>query len=120
MKTKIYKAMVFLIISLLICTSLHATKIKYFKDYQITFWDYSVIPGESLPEKEALRSMCNKFIYNDDGELIQIEGFAFGLNFLDTYEEVYGRRPSGGEQLVLMWRVFSDRLEHRLHIPMPI
>ena len=47
-----------------------------------------MIPKDSLAENEASEMECNKFIYNDRGELIQIEGFAYGLNFEDTYEEV--------------------------------
>ena len=87
-KTILKAAAVFLIL-FMIFENLKAEHIKYYRSYHINELDYSIVGKDSLTENEASKTMCNKFIYNDDGKLIRIEGFALGLNFKDTYEGVY-------------------------------
>lgn len=91
MKKSIYKKIAFIIAPLVLIysSSIYANTIKYYKSYSINNWDYSVIGKDSLSAEEALQATCDKFTYNANGDLIQIEGSAYGLNYMDSYEKVY-------------------------------
>ncbi len=66
-----------------------ADTIKYFKSYSINQWDCTIVPKDSLTEEQALKDRCLRFLYNDQNQLVEIEGFAYGLNFIDDVEDVY-------------------------------
>lgn len=88
MKKQILQIAKFLFVFLIVNTSLWGSQVKYFKNYRINEWDQSIIGIDLLTETEALKTKCNKFIYDSTGTLTQIEGLALGLDFYDSQEDV--------------------------------
>jgi len=88
MKKQFFQKILFPTIFFILTTPLWSTQIKYFKNYQIDEWEFTVTGIDSLTETEALKTKCNKFIYDSTGTLTQIEGLALGLDFYDSQEEV--------------------------------
>ena len=88
MKKQFFQLILFPTIFFMLTTSLWSSQIKYFKNYRINEWDFTVIGIDSLTETQALKTKCNKFIYDSTGTLTQIEGLALGLDFYDSQEEV--------------------------------
>ena len=71
------------------CLSSYANTIKYYQNYSIDEWDYSVVGKDSLSIEQARQAICNKFTYDSTGRLIKIIGVADSLNYLDSFEKVY-------------------------------
>ena len=109
MKNHIWKIITLITVVILFSVdSIYANNIKYYKNYSINEQDYSVVPEELLSKEQALETICNKFIYNDQGKLIQIEGFAYGLNFTDTYEKVNKIRFEYKENAIIKYFLNGD------------
>lgn len=83
---------IFVMLSVIASIDCEAEKVKYYRSYSINQWDYSPVPRNLVPESQVnlinRNNLYHRFVYNDQDDLIRIEGYVLGLNFLDRIERV--------------------------------
>jgi len=78
-----------IIIAILSILGLKAENTKYYSSYKINETDYSFMPANPIPSEQAKDSVCNRFIYDEAGNVKRIEGVGYGMSFNDSNFKVY-------------------------------